>query len=128
VGVPSGECGNVQTGGWDRVSTISQPGYSTSVALATGPTDEEEPTSILRGQTGVKMVDSARQHHPSATRAYHSASQLHFLSFLQFPSVLRSLLRVLLIPGLDLQRKYSTLKTSHRMGSLEVNAKAADKS
>jgi len=31
-----------QVGGGDRVSTISLLGYSTSVALATGSTDEEE--------------------------------------------------------------------------------------
>ena len=43
VEVPGGERGNVQTGGGDRVSTISLLGCSTSVALATGPTDEEEP-------------------------------------------------------------------------------------
>ena len=42
MGVPGGECGNVQTGGGDRVSTISLLGCSTSVVLATGPTDEEE--------------------------------------------------------------------------------------
>jgi len=42
VEVPGGERGNVQTGGRDRVSTISLLGCSTSVALATGPTDEEE--------------------------------------------------------------------------------------
>jgi len=42
VGVPGGERGNVQTGRGDRVSTISQLGCSTSMALATGPTDEEE--------------------------------------------------------------------------------------
>jgi len=42
VEVPGGECGNVQTGGGDRVSTISLLGCSTSVALAMGPTDEEE--------------------------------------------------------------------------------------
>jgi len=42
VGVPGGEHGNVQTGGGDRVSTISQPGCSTSMALAMGPTEEEE--------------------------------------------------------------------------------------
>ena len=41
VGIPDGERGNIQTGG-DRVSTISLLGCSTSVALATGPTDEEE--------------------------------------------------------------------------------------
>jgi len=42
VGVPGGERGNVQTIGGDRVSAISQLGYITSVALATGPSDEEE--------------------------------------------------------------------------------------
>jgi hypothetical protein len=42
VGVPGGEHGNVQIGGGDRVSTISLLGCSTSVALATGPSDEEE--------------------------------------------------------------------------------------
>ena len=42
VGVPGGERGNGQTGTGDRVSTISLLGCSTSVALATGPTDEEE--------------------------------------------------------------------------------------
>jgi len=43
VGVPGGKRGNVETGGGGaRVSTISQPGCSTSVALATGPTEEEE--------------------------------------------------------------------------------------
>jgi len=42
VGVPGGERGNVQTGRGDRMSTISLLGCSTSVALATGPTDEEE--------------------------------------------------------------------------------------
>ena len=42
VGVPGSERGDVQTGGGDRVSTISLLGCSTSVALAMGPTDEEE--------------------------------------------------------------------------------------
>jgi len=42
VGVPGGKRGNVQTGGGDRVITISLLGFSTSVTLATGPTDEEE--------------------------------------------------------------------------------------
>jgi len=42
VEVPGGERGNVQTAGGDRVSTISLLGCSTSVALAMGPTDEEE--------------------------------------------------------------------------------------
>ena len=42
VGVTGGERVNVQTGGGDRVSTISLLGCSTSVALATGPTEEEE--------------------------------------------------------------------------------------
>jgi len=41
VEAPSGERGNIQTGG-DRVSTISLLGCSTSVALAVGPADEEE--------------------------------------------------------------------------------------
>jgi len=45
VGVPGSECGNVQTGGGDRVSTINLLGCSTSVALATVPTDEEEEES-----------------------------------------------------------------------------------
>jgi len=47
---PGGECRNVQTGGGDRVSTISLLGCSTSMALATGPTDEEEvnPVHITR--------------------------------------------------------------------------------
>ena len=40
--VPGGERGNVQTGGGDKVSTISLLGCSTSMALAMGPTDEEE--------------------------------------------------------------------------------------
>ena len=34
--------GMSKTGGEDRVSTISLLGCSTSMALATGPTDEEE--------------------------------------------------------------------------------------
>ena len=42
VEVPGGERGNVQTGRGERVSTISLLGCSTSVALATGPTDEKE--------------------------------------------------------------------------------------
>jgi len=42
VGVPGGERGNIQTGRGDRVNTMSQLGCSTSVALAMGPTDEEE--------------------------------------------------------------------------------------
>jgi len=41
MGAPGGKHGNVQTGGGDRVSTISLLGCSTSVALATGPTDKE---------------------------------------------------------------------------------------
>jgi len=45
VGVPGGERGNVQTGGvGDRVITVSLLGCSTSVALATGPADEEVST------------------------------------------------------------------------------------
>jgi len=47
VGAPGGERGNVQTGGGDRVSTISLLGCSTSVALATDPTDEEEEEANL---------------------------------------------------------------------------------
>ena len=47
VGAPGGECGNVQTGGGDRVSTISLLDCSTSVALAMGPTDEEEEVAFL---------------------------------------------------------------------------------
>jgi len=43
VDVPGSERGNVQTGRRrDRASTISLLGCSTSVALAMGPTDEEE--------------------------------------------------------------------------------------
>jgi hypothetical protein len=43
LGAPGGERGNVQTGaGGDRVSTISLIGWSASMALAMGPTDEEE--------------------------------------------------------------------------------------
>jgi len=42
VGVPGGKRGNVQTGGGDRVSTISLLGCSTSVASSMGPIDEEE--------------------------------------------------------------------------------------
>ena len=41
MGVPDSERGNIQTGGGDRVSTISLLGYSTSMALGMGPTDEE---------------------------------------------------------------------------------------
>jgi len=44
--VPGGKRGNVQTGGGDRVSTISLVGCSTSVALATGPTDKEEEQEV----------------------------------------------------------------------------------
>jgi hypothetical protein len=44
---PGGERGNVQTGGGDKVSTISLLGCSTSVALAMGPTDEEEEPGVL---------------------------------------------------------------------------------
>jgi len=47
MGVPGGERGNVQTGGGDRVSTISLLGCSTSMALSTGPTDKED--NIYRG-------------------------------------------------------------------------------
>ena len=40
--VTGGERGNIQTGREVKVITISLLGCSTSVALATGPTDEEE--------------------------------------------------------------------------------------
>jgi len=57
MGVPGGERGNIQTGGGDRVSTISLLGCSTSVALATGPTDEEEePLVTLYGSLIKKLV------------------------------------------------------------------------
>jgi len=46
VEVSGSERGNVQTGGGDRVSTISLLGCSTSVALATGPTEEEEEEEV----------------------------------------------------------------------------------
>ena len=42
MGASVGERGNVQTRGGNRVSTISLLGCSTSVALTTGPIDEEE--------------------------------------------------------------------------------------
>jgi len=42
VEVSGGKRGNVQTCGGDRVSTISLLGCSTSLVLATGPTDGEE--------------------------------------------------------------------------------------
>jgi len=42
VGASVGERRKVQTRGGNRVSTISLLGCSTSVALTTGPTDEEE--------------------------------------------------------------------------------------
>ena len=41
VGVPGGEWRNVQTGGGNRMSTISHLGCSTPVVLAMGPTEEE---------------------------------------------------------------------------------------
>ena len=47
VGTRGGKHGNVQTGRrGDRLSTISLLGCSTSVELATGPTDEEEEVLI----------------------------------------------------------------------------------
>jgi len=42
VGVPGGECGNVQTDRGDRVITISLLGCSTFAALAMGGGEEEE--------------------------------------------------------------------------------------
>jgi len=51
VEVPGGERGNVQTSGMDWVSLKSQQDCSTSVALATGPTDEEEEGYISCGLT-----------------------------------------------------------------------------
>jgi len=53
VEVPGNERVNVQTGVMDRVSLKSQPECSTSVALATGPTDEEEEGDISWGLTRV---------------------------------------------------------------------------
>jgi hypothetical protein len=48
VEVPGGKRGKAQPGGGgDRVSTISLLGCSTSVSLATGPTDEEEEEGVL---------------------------------------------------------------------------------
>jgi len=47
VGASVSERGNVQTCGGNRVSTISLLDCSTSVALAMGPTDEEEEVSRL---------------------------------------------------------------------------------
>jgi len=47
---------NVRTSkqvGGDRVSTISLPGCSTYVALATGPNDEEEPFDLLPSTEGI---------------------------------------------------------------------------
>ena len=55
VGVPGSECGNIQTGGGGRVSTISLLGCSTSVASGTGPTDEEECQKFTR--LGVHSFD-----------------------------------------------------------------------
>jgi len=45
VGVLGGEWGNVQTGRGNRMSIISHSGCSTSVVLATGPTEEETPNT-----------------------------------------------------------------------------------
>ena len=54
VGVPGGERGNVQTDEGDRVSTVSQLGCSTSVVLATGPTDEEGEELHYYTREGIK--------------------------------------------------------------------------
>jgi len=51
VEVPGGERGNVQTSVLDRVSLKRQPDCSTSVTIATGPTDEEEEGDISWGLT-----------------------------------------------------------------------------
>ena len=74
VGVPGGKRGNVQTGGGDRVSTISLLGCSTSVALATGPTDEEEeqePLIIIR--TGTETLRGMIQHFIFTTNSINYA-------------------------------------------------------
>jgi len=57
VEVPGGERLNVQTGEGDRVSTISLLGCSTSVALATGPTDREEEEAATFPRTVVNSTD-----------------------------------------------------------------------
>ena len=64
MGVPGGKRGNVQTGGGDRVRTISQPGCSTSVVLATGPTKREEETATGRavGSGSVESHMQQREH------------------------------------------------------------------
>jgi len=56
VEVPDGKRGNIQTGGGDRVSTISLLGCSTSVALATGPTDEEYNHNCTETDKELSMV------------------------------------------------------------------------
>jgi len=71
VGVPGGKRGNVQTGGGDRVSTISQPGCNTSVALATGPTEEEE-----MGKTQSKPL--AVRHGKGMAWAWNAMSELAY--------------------------------------------------
>lgn len=48
-------------------------------------------------------------------KSYHFVSQLHFLLSLQFPSVLRSLLRELLIPVLDLKYKHFEVRASYKL-------------
>jgi len=47
VGVPGGERGNIQTGGGERVSTISLLGASPPLGLATGLTEEEEGKAVM---------------------------------------------------------------------------------
>jgi len=61
VGVPGGKRGNVQTGGVDRVSTLSLLGCSTSATLATGPTEEESsPATGPEWPTGFQEVKVPR--------------------------------------------------------------------
>jgi len=63
VEVPGSECGNVKTGGGDRVSTISLLGCSTSVALAMGPIDKEEEEEEVSNHSQTSLLTA----HPVAT-------------------------------------------------------------
>ena len=49
--------GTSKQAGGDRVSTISLLGCSTSVALATGPTDEEECITVHRDYIKWYIID-----------------------------------------------------------------------